>query len=380
MSSRAGTAGRSNSPSTARSVVARRRLSVAAVIVGTLVLGWSGAGLACRHLADRAVEQGRLTRAERRFQWCHRLRPWDTTLRALAAQCARRRQDHDTWSTLVQAWAAESPAARGLAAEQELMWVQIGILEPDTQAQLNRLMAAGAESNDVAQAFTCGFLAQQDLPQAERILGAWDSGGNRADANYFRAVAARMKGDLNESRALLESVVTICPLHELAHAALGELLLDARLPNEALRHYLVILHDAPTSLIARTGAARCLRHLARWDAANAVLERVPTAATAWEERGHVALERGEYQVAVSLFIQTPETVENHHDGRIAFATAQALTGNRVETQRLLQRDARLESLRKQLRDLQVRVLLDSKDFNALRQLKQVKSEILRERG
>ena len=359
---------------------ARRRLSVAAAIVGTLVLCGYGAGLACRHLADRAVEQGRLTRAEHRFQWCHRLRPWDTTLRALAAQCARRRQDHDTWSTIVHAWAAESSAARGLAVEQELMRVQIGILEPDTQAQLNRLLAAGAENNDVAQAFTCGFLAQQDFPQAERILGAWDSGGHRADANYLRAVAARMKGDLNESRSLLESVVEFCPLHELAHAALGELLLDARLPDEALRHFLVILRDAPTSVVARTGAARCLRHLARWDAANSVLERTPAVATAWEERGHVALERGEYQVAVSLFGRTAGAVENDHDGRIAFATAQALTGNRVEAQRLLQRDARLDSLRKQLRDLQVRVQLDSKDFDALRQLKQVKSEILRERG
>jgi tetratricopeptide (TPR) repeat protein len=261
------------------------------------------------------------------------------------------------------------------------MRVQAGVLQPDTQRQLNALLQAGGEANDLAIAFASGYLARQDLEQAGKLLAALDANGKRAgDADYYWSIAARIKGDLNESKAHLESVLKRSPNHELAHEALGEMLLEARRPNDALNHYLIVLRDAPTADSARIGAARCFRQMGKWKAAGDLLKPVLESGNpaVIAEIGQINLERGDYQAAIADFDQVAAVIEKDHEGRMAAATAKALTGNHGQANELLDQDARLESLQKQLRELQIRVRLYPEDSEASRQLKAVKEQVLRE--
>lgn len=357
-----------------------RRLRLGLCLLGLLIFGWWGAGVVFLYVADRASEQGRVTKAEGWLRICQILRPWDLDVRVLMAQCARRRKDFDKWSRIMGPVPDKKSAPGKIGVEQELMRVQFGFLEPDTQAQLNRLLAAGAEANDAAEAFACGFLARHDLQQAELVLGAWDPRGKRAtDARYYLAMLARSRGDLNDAKALLESIIEGSPRHEMAHTALGEILLGARRPTEALRHYLTILRDVPQAAGARIGVARCLRALGRWNAARDVVRAIADSDSTGvaHELGEIALESGDYQSALSMLSNLDSPTESH-EHRLALATTMALTGRYVAAEELLKSDARHEKLRKQLRDLQIQFSLAPDDSQTQERLQNVKQEILRD--
>ena len=258
-----------------------------------------------------------------------------------------------------------------------MMRVYSGQFDKDAQAQLTRLMVAGVDADDLVEAFLLGYLVRQDKQQAADVLDAWDKlHPNSVDVKFYRGVVSRLRGDIDQARAAFQSALVDCPHHELARESLAELLLELRLPRDALRHYLLAIRENPGSIPARVGAARSLRRLGKWTAAKDLLkgliDRPKPVPEVVQEAGQIALETGGYE-----FAQSRLTEAASRDGRLAAATALALQGHHDEGKALLQQQARLESLNKHRRDLQVTTTLEPANTSARRELESVASELRR---
>ena len=185
------------------------------VLVG--IIGELLAGQCAWWLASRADSQGRLARAIQWAAWHQCLCPWDADSDWLAARCARRRGDRDVWTAIVERRAIADPKATPPALERELMRVQSGQFDRDNQTQLKRLVMAGVDAGDVAEAFVLGYLVRQDAHQADEVLTAWDKlHPNAIDVKFYRGVVSRQRGDIDQARIAFQSVLADCPHHELA--------------------------------------------------------------------------------------------------------------------------------------------------------------------
>ena len=345
-----------------------------------IAICWFGTAFGLRWLAIRTADQGRLTRARHLLEWSRRFCWNDTRSISLIAECARRQNNQDIWSKVMKAWTATASGTREVKIERELMLVQNGDFAPNPQAQLNQLVDAGAGYDSVADAFVRGFLARQDFDQAMRVLNAWELNGTRtADVRIHRAKIARMKGDFDESRSLLEEVLNRCPQHELAHELLGELLLEIRLPRAAAHHYLEVIREDSESISGRVGLAHCLRQCADWEGARMAIRGAAASQNSSpainQELGEIELESGNYEASVSAFQRASSYSEKNSEGRMAAASAFALSGNRAQADRLIAIDAIQKSLKKQLRDIQIRIRLNSMDFEAQRTLEVIREQL-----
>lgn len=360
----------------------RRRLWLFLAVACSLCLGWYLAGACLWQLATAAAAQGRLTLASSRVAWYQRLRPWDPQACVLAARWARRRGDSNSWSRIVDHCALRHPTAQ-LAVERELAYVHSGRLRPDDQAQLNRFHAAGTDPNDVFEAFALGYLARKNYPEAERILAAWEAQQPAAvDALYGRGILARERKDHERAAAHFESVLKRHPRHELANEALAGLLLEARRPGDALEHYLVVIRESPDAPVSRVGAARCLRHLEKWHAAQAMLGALPDQpdprADVLEEDGLIALESGKYTDASGLLTKAQGVAPLNSDGRLGAALAFTIQGRTADAKVLVEQVARIQRLHCLFVDLVISNTLAPNDVGIREQLQNVAAELKRE--
>ena len=353
-------------------------LTVALVgMVGELL-----AGQCVWWLAGRAASQGRLARAIQWAAWSQRLSPWDSDSDWLAARCARRRGDRDRWTAIVERRVLADPKSTQPVLERELLRVQSGQFDRDAQTQLKRLVMAGVDAGEVAEAFVLGYLVRQDAHQTDEVLAAWDKlQPNAVDVKFYRGVVSRQRGDIDQARGAFHSVLADCPQHELARESLAELLLELRLPGDALPHYLLAIRENPASIPARVGAARSLRNLGKWNAAEGMLKdflsRPHPAPEVLQEAGQLALETGNYDLAESRLAEAAKLRTPSRSERLAHATAFALQGDHDEGKALFEQQARLESLNKRRRDLQVTSLLEPANAEARRQLESLANELRR---
>ena len=362
-----------------------RRRSWFGVVLTLALVGIVGellAGQCVCWLASRADSQGRLAHAIQWAAWSQRLSPWDADSDWLAVRCARWRGDRDVWTALVERRAIADPKATRPVFERELMRVQSGQFDRDAQAQLKRLVMAGVDAGDVAEAFVRGYLVRQDAQQADEVLTAWGTLQPQAvDVKFYRGMASRLRGDSDQAREAFQSVLADSPQHELARENLAELLLELRLPRDAWPHYRRAIRENPASIPARVGAAQSLRKLGKWTAAEAVLKdmlnRPHPAPEVLQEAGQLALETGHYDLAEARLTEAAKLRTPLRGERLAHATACALQGHHDEGKALLQQQARLESLNKRRRDLQVTTVLEPTNTPARRELESLASELRR---
>ncbi len=336
------------------------------------IIGELFAGQCAWWLANRASSQGRLACAIRWAEWSHCLSPWNSESEWLVARCARRRGDRDVWTVIMERRAIADPQSTQLVLERELMRIQSGQFDRDGQTQLNRLVMTDLDPGGVAEAFVCGYLVRQDATQAEVMLTAWETlHRNAVDVKFYRGVVSRSRGDIDQARAAFLSVIVDCPRHELARENLAELLLELRLPREALPHFLIAIRENPESIPARVGAARCLRHLGKWTVAleslKDLLSRLVPAPEVLQEAGQIALETGNYELAGARLAEAAKLRTPARHERLAAATACALQGKHDEGKSHFEQQARIESLNKRRRDLQVIRLLKPANAETLHQ-------------
>jgi Tfp pilus assembly protein PilF len=362
----------------------RLRTKIKRLLAGLLVclLGWVCVGKFACFIARRYVSNGRLTRAANFIPWCQRLCPWDTSLDLLAAVSARRRGDRKAWASLIARCASRSPNAKELKFERELMQVQSGTLDANSQSQVKRMIIAGADPGNIAEAFVLGYMAHHDADQVNVVLTWWESLNLRpSDAKLYRGIVARTRGEFDLAKNEYRSVLKECPCHELAQIHLADLLLETGSIADALKYFLSVFREAPQSVAAQVGVARCLRQLGKWNAAeallNPLLNQPDPADGVVQECGQLALEKGDYTFAETYFARASQSRAATSDSRTARATALALQGRPAEGILLMQRDDRTESLRKRQRDLQVRSMFESEDASIRHALQNVSDELIR---
>jgi len=330
---------------------------------------WLGIILLAAHWASRAIDEGRLDRAESWLAVERRLSPWQDPIQASLARCLRRRNAIPAWQNLMDGWSRSAPRSIRLALERELMRIQAGGLEPDTQTQVNRLVESGADENDVIEAVVRGYLARHDSVQAERTLSAWNPGRGRvADSQFYAAILRQQQGDPVDSFQSLKLLLTRFPEHLLARQALGDQLLESHQAGAALTHFAMVARAIPDTPGAAAGLVRCLRELGQWTVAEEALSLISDPVERDWEAGELALERGDYSTAIRHFQAAGPRRTASSLARMSLATAWTLNGQSEQAQPLLTQDAREESLKKALRDVQVGLQLAPADFTLQRRL------------
>lgn len=350
--------------------------------LGLVALSWLLIAQGTFLLTNNDISQGRLTRASKRIRWCQLLSPWDDSWNWLTARLARRRGDHEAWTALINRQSVRNPGSTKLKIERELMRIQSGAPGADSPIHVERLIMLGADASDIAEALFLGHISQQDPDQAQVALAWWDGLKSRQqDANVCRGLLARMREDEDLARETFESVLSVCPKHEMARLQLADLLLDVESPESALRHYLLAAQEAPLSVQVRVGTARCLRRLGNWDTAELILKQLrdvgPPAIEVLMESGQIALERGEYERAVSYLNAGLKLRPPTHDERTTLALIYSLQGHPADGLPFIQQNTRIESLHKQLRDLQVASLLEPENSNLHQKLQSLNDELRR---
>lgn len=355
----------------------RRKMLLIALVLGTF--GWLLVGQSACLRARLFLSEGRLSRSANLIPWCQRLCPWDAGLEGMAARCARRLGDRSAWTSIIARWSTKAPRSADLKMEREFMQIQSGNLGPDAQSHLKRLIISGADGSDIAETFVLGFIAQHDLEQANVTLAWWEGLASRADdAKLYRGVLARLRGEQGPARSSYEDVLKTSPHHELALIHLADLSLDTDSPSEALEHSMRALREAPYSVMALVGAARCLRKLGKWSAAASLLkeqlERSAPPTEVLTESGQIALELGDYAAAEKYLAAAVKSHVPAHEATMAIATAFSLSGHPADGRQLLVQDARTESLHKEQRDLQIDRILEPDNARVHQRLDEIAAE------
>lgn len=375
----------STAPANPNPIAPPRRWSIRSRLLAGSAAGlllWLVAGYSALLIMQRAEIRGQLSRVADCGPWCQRLWPWDAQVVQLRCRCARRTGDLQLWTRLTDTWARHSPQSGELKIERELMRMQSGAFTGDLPSQVKRFILADVDSSTIAEAAVLGLMAQRDFEQANTTLAWWEGLSVRKnDARLYRGILLRLRGEEDRARAEYEQILTEFPQHELALTHLADLLSETESPQRALEKYGTLLSQVPRSVAARVGAARCLRMLARWDAAKAVLQDLlnqpEPPVNVVQEAGQIALEQGDYDLAEKYLTTAMKSRTPTHDERMAVATNFALQKQPERGLELLQKDARIESLEKQQRDLQVAILLEPGRDNLQVQLRKIDDELSR---
>jgi tetratricopeptide (TPR) repeat protein len=282
--------------------------------------------------------------------WAQRLRPWESQWIVLAARCAHVRNDAQSWQDL-RDQAGNSPEWQ---LEMRLVAIESGAIQADPQQQLNELLTAGAETDRLVEAFVLGYLRQGDAALARSVLLTW----NR-DAPHFSYLQGRIADERQErsaAQAAYREALSRDPRHELARRALADALRQNQQFSEALPHYRYLI-EAGGDARAWLGWADVARHLGDPDASLAALEEhVAHAADKTlareycRQRGHLALEDGDYQGASEWFQKGGPWPDDDTATWEAAATASALAGDRQRAREYFEHIDQLLREKKQARD------------------------------
>jgi tetratricopeptide (TPR) repeat protein len=339
----------------ANSAHARKRVTAGRIVLLVLLLlvaGWLLGGVFALQRAKWALESGALHGAGDWIAWTRRLRPWDREGDILYARYARYTGDLKLWNELRSAAPNAHP---GWQLERELAAVEFGMLPSDPQQRVNELLARGAHADLVAAAFVRGFLAQRAIEEAQNVLATWLAAApESAHAIYLHGVISQQLGERTAAKRLFREVLELQPAHEQARRDLAEMLLEEQNYDEALVEFRTLETVTEGSASTRLNVARSLRLLGRYDEALKTLQPesdferldLPYAL----ERGHLALELGQYRDSVAWFergefeqSQNPATLE-------AAATALALAGERERAAQVFQLQSDRSSAAKRARD------------------------------
>lgn len=257
-------------------------------------------GAVLRTMALDAVRIRAVSVAEQRLALSRYLRPWDSELLLWQTKLARWSGQRELWQTRWKRGSESGSLQDAWKLEAQLAQVAEGRQRLDIN-QCRALMSGEGEPSDIAEAFITGFTRQRDYESALTVVDAWRADEPQSvQPQYLTGVIAITAQERSTARKHWEEVLQREPYHELARKSLVDVLVAEDQLEFALNaaHRWYELSNGNTS--ARLAVARCLRLLGQTDAASQVIESAPESseARAWRlERGHLALEQGQYAVA-----------------------------------------------------------------------------------
>jgi len=289
------------------------------VTCGPSFLAWYA-----RQRAERELNAGSITTAQRWLDWASWYRPGDGRADVLRAACFRRLKDVEGFvKALEQAEKKGGPASL-IERERRLAVIQAGRLPPGPNNQIGLLIAQGYDPAAVAEVFVYGALARGDVSQAWEILSAWAADApDDVNQKYMAGIYWKFLNQLEKAETMQRDVLKRQPRHELAMLALAEILTTDDRWQELYELYQEWHRRIPQSDFATIGWARCARLLGRWDEARQILAQhaLPSEpSTTWlREAAELQLETHQTEDALKWFDRLD--IQNTTDRTLLHAVA-----------------------------------------------------------
>ncbi|MBA3312311.1 MAG: tetratricopeptide repeat protein [Planctomycetaceae bacterium] len=160
--------------------------------------------------------------------------------------------------------------------EARLISAQSGSM-PNVQGELARLLAAGQEVREVAEAFSRGHIAAYRLDDAMGLIEIWQEDfPDDPQPHYLAGRVSEHRSDVERAQKEFRAALAANPEHASSSYNLARVLLAERRPEEALALYEACAEVLFEPLPALIGAVRCLREMGRLDDARSRLERIET--------------------------------------------------------------------------------------------------------
>jgi tetratricopeptide (TPR) repeat protein len=294
-----------------------RRLLFALALVAMTVLGLAVGGV---HLwAEVELRAGREALARRDFAAashhlarCRALWPGQAQPYLLGAQAARRAEDFDEAQRLLQAYVEHDGVKEAADLERLQMRAQRGALDPAGERLLHAYVASNSpDASAILEALIQGELDTLQLgPALEDIERYVEREPNVAQGYYWRGQVRDRLQMPYEAADDFKRAVACDDNHDEARQRLGEKLVEAGRPEDALPHFERLHRTRSDSARVVVGLARCHHNLGRLDEAarllNATLARHPTDVPALTERAKVAAELGQEEEAEQLLQKAVE--------------------------------------------------------------------------
>jgi tetratricopeptide (TPR) repeat protein len=241
---------------------------VAALFLGRGVLSWGA-----RKMAALEMSAGAIRGAQQWLAWSSWLDSSNGETELMQAACARHLEDVERWREAITS--AERKGAPATRMQQEIMLGEIrsGEVHGQSEDPLGALLDAGVPPHEVCAAFVHGYLLRGEPDKAKMVLDAWSADmPDDAHLGYMKGVYWRHLSELGRARTEFENTLARQPRHQLARAALAELLeTDDRL-EEAFAQYVALATRSSANETTKVALGRILRKSGRLAEARAVLE------------------------------------------------------------------------------------------------------------
>ena len=308
-----------------------------------------------------------------------RLDPGDGRTELMRAACYRRLEQVDRWFNAMQL--AERMGAPAGKCEQEhrLGLIHSGALfDEEEQQWAAAMLGTGVSRHEVNAAFVHRYLSLQQPEKAKALLDEWSANyPEEAEVAYMEGVHARWLGDVTLAEAGFQNALTREPRHELARAALADLMEGMNRLDEALDQCVELATLSDGADTASVSVARLLRKLGYLDKARAELKSLVSRSEVFSglaiEMGQLELECGNYEAAGRWFQRAGVEPTEDQDVLIGTAIAFAFDGITISAEELfdLFDKGNLRSGRSY--DLRVRLAVDPGDTDAAAELERLRS-------
>lgn len=344
----------------------RRRLGVGVLLAILVAVGgqlaWQGWGLWCHRAAVRAISQRDFAAAQELLQVCRRVWPNSGETLLLFAQVTRRANALDDVPALLDAAERAQAAPEAITFERELLRLQRG--DPSSAEVFLKFCDAqpqAVESRLILEALVVGSMRRLDLGAAGRYIQRWERNcseeAEQVQGWIWLAELALSKGDVDEAASYYRRAVPLRPQDSQLRLRLAELL-TRNAPRESLELLAQVSAAQPSTEDLPLDQARCYRSLGEHTTAEQLLTQFlaqhPRHFSAMLERGHVALDLRQFDVAEHWFRQALALEPDRREPNMALARCLQATDQTTEAQKYLakvaQIDARVEQRIKQLRE------------------------------
>lgn len=328
--------------------------------VAVCVLGVRIAAMIARQIASRHIRTQQFSQAQRWLTRSSWLDSGNCANDLLGAACYRELNETAAWRSSLDKAARKGAPRERVALEISLNDLRSGAPQQGAEAEMSRLIRAGASQSEVITAFVLGYLAHPAPRYAKALLETMpEESVTEAHREYLWGVYLHNQDDVAGAEVRLMNALRAQPGHELARAKLGELYEGTNELERALQEYAELRARSGGSETATIGLARVLRKMGRLDGARSVL--LPPGSTpelrpsARLELARIAQEAGGYEEAAERF--EAMRLEETTDAAILVPAALALTVQKkpLDAQRLFTRSVEAEHRDLWILELRLRV-------------------------
>jgi len=190
---------------------------------------------------------------------------------------------------------------------------------------------------EICEAYSIGFLTSRRFSAALDLLDAWrqDQPKNPQPLFWTGQIHRDLEAPV-KAEEFLRKALALDSSHAAAALGVGEILLEAKKPAEAVEFFQIAVNGAQQADDASLGLARCWRAMGKAELAvealDGLLQRQPTHIEALVERANVAIELGEYAAAEERLRPAIELGARDRTLRFAYGTALRGMGRSAEAQ------------------------------------------------